>query len=107
MSIAIRHELLGLPLLPSWSFVRAMDKRHLTRAWSDQRSALEQCEPEIGALAAVYRSDLCLHIAVVVEIDGGLAVVETRPQGPRWMRLRAFEQQYTRVRYYRDRDLPQ
>lgn len=105
LSITIRHYVYGLPMLPSWSFVRAMDKRHLTRAWAEQRAALVECEPKVGALAAVYRSDLCLHIAVVVEVDGALAIVETVQTGPRWMRIPEFERRYNKVRYYYDRDI--
>ncbi|WP_299259738.1 hypothetical protein [uncultured Kushneria sp.] len=102
----VRHRLYGLPLLPSFGGIHAMDKESLTEAHDRQRELMQECEPFPGAIAAVYRGRLCLHVAVVVEIEGDLAVLETRPGGPRWMRIPEFERQYTRVRYYRDRDLP-
>lgn len=98
-----RHKLYGLPLLPSFGGIHAMDKERLTEMHDLQREAMEECEPCPGAIAAVYRGRLCLHVAVVVEIEGDLAVLETKPGGPRWLRIPAFEREYNRVRYYRDR----
>ena len=61
-----------------------------------------------GAIAAVLRGDLCIHVGVVGDIDGRLAVLETNPNsGPRWLYLRQFEATYLKVIYYRDQRISQ
>lgn len=101
---AVRYEVYGLPLLESWGQVRSDMPREFTRAVSAGAAAMEECAPQAGAIACVWRGALCTHVALVVEVDDQLKVLEMRPSGPTIMRLRKFNEQYLKVSYHRDRD---
>jgi hypothetical protein len=46
---------------------------------------------------------LCIHVAVIIELENGLHALEINPKkGARLMRVSDFESQYLRVIYYRD-----
>lgn len=107
LCIAVRHQLLGLPLLPSLGGVGRDQLRHNTHAYHDLKLGMEECAPEPGAIAAVFRGALCLHVGVVVEADGRLKILDTNPGGPRLCTVREFEDDFPKVVYYRDRILPQ
>ena len=102
---AVRHEVYGKPLLPSWGHVRNTMPREFARAHEAVTADLEECAPEVGAIAAVFRGRLVMHVGVVVEIDGRLAVLDIRGDGlpARWQRITDFESRYLRVIYYRDK----
>ncbi|HAG18171.1 MAG TPA: hypothetical protein DCK80_03790 [Pseudomonas sp.] len=102
---AVRHELLGLPLLPSFGAVRNTMPAAFTRAYEQQAALMEECQPEPGAIAAVFRGRIVIHVALVIEIDGDLAVLEIRNDrtSARWLRIPDFESRYLRVIYYRDK----
>lgn len=99
----VRHNVFGLPLLPSYGSIADGDKRGLTKAALRESRNFQIVDPCPAAIATVWRGRLCTHVAVVVEVDGRLAVLETNPQtGPRWLPLRDFERNYLRVVYYHD-----
>lgn len=102
---AVRHELLGLPLLPSFGAVRNTMPAAFTRAYEEQAALMEECQPEPGAIAAVFRGRIVIHVAVIIEVDGALAVLEIRNDrtSARWLRIPDFESRYLRVIYYRDK----
>lgn len=102
---AVRHELLGLPLLPSFGAVRNTMPAAFTRAYEEQAALMEECQPEPGAVAAVFRGRIVIHVAVIIEVDGALAVLEIRNDrtSARWLRIPDFESRYLRVIYYRDK----
>ncbi|WP_417585570.1 hypothetical protein [Pelagibacterium sp.] len=102
----VRHEVYGKPLLPSWGHVRNTMPREFARAHEAVSSeCLEECAPEVGAVAAVFRARLVTHVGVVVEVDGRLAVLDIRGDGlpVRWQWVADFESRYLRVIYYRDK----
>lgn len=68
---------------------------------------MEVCLPEVGAIAAVFRGGLCLHVGVVVEADGRLKVLDTNPGGARIRTVREFESDFPRVVFYRDPIFPE
>ncbi|HAR44681.1 MAG TPA: hypothetical protein DCS05_00505 [Nitrospiraceae bacterium] len=99
----IRHEVYGLPLLPSHGHVRHTMLREFNRCYQVTADTMQECAPEVGAVAAVFRGPICVHVAVVVEIDGALAVMEINPTtNCRWLRVPDFERRYLKVKYYRD-----
>lgn len=102
---AVRHELFGLPLLPSFGAVRNTMPAAFTRAYEEQAALMEECRPEPGAIAAVFRGRIVIHVAVIIEVDGALAVLEIRNDrtSARWLRIPDFESRYLRVIYYRDK----
>lgn len=100
---AVRHQIYELPMLPSFGHVRPTMAVEFTRACKEVSSGMSKCEPEAGAVAAVFRGKVCTHVAVVVEIDGALAVMEATSQtNCRWLRVPDFERRYLKVEYYRD-----
>ena len=99
-----RHEIYGLPLLPAFG-IDAKDKLAQTRAARGViRDHLREVrEPRPGDVVAVWAGRICTHVAVVVEIDDRLAVLEVDERiGCGWRWLRDFERIQPRVTYYRD-----
>lgn len=103
----VRHEVYGLPLLPSWGAVRNTMPKEFTRAVNVGVEAMERCEPEVGAIACIWRGLICIHVAVIVEVEGRLYGMEMKPSGATIKSLRRFEDQYLKVSYHRDRILPE
>ena len=101
----VRHVIYGKRLLPSWGDVRNTQPAEFTRAYRAEAAAMEECAPEVGAIAACFRGSLCLHVAVVVDLGEGLRVLEIRnaKTSARLLRLTDFERHYARVIYYRDK----
>lgn len=102
---AVRHEVFGLPLMPSWGYVRNTMPREFTRAVNQEADAMERCDPEAGAIACIWRGDICIHVALIVEVDGRLHGLEMKPAGATIKPLRRFQDQYLKVSYHRDRIL--
>lgn len=101
---AVRHELLGLPLLPEYGALRNTDPRSFTRAYRTESHRMELCEPEHGAIAAVIVGAICTHVAVVLEHRGQLRILEINPtRGPRFVPLTDWQRDHISVTYHRDR----
>ncbi|MCQ5167662.1 hypothetical protein NE645_17035, partial [Roseburia hominis] len=93
----------GKRLLPSFGLIRNTQPKEFTLAYQEEAKNMQQCEPENGAIAAVFRGSLCIHVAVIIEVDNELHALEINPKkGARLMRIPDFESQYLRVAYYRD-----
>ena len=95
----------GLTLLPLYGGINADDKRALSKAAKETISGhLKECDLRIGAIAACYRVSLCIHVGVVVEVDGRLCVAEIGAKtGFRIQSIKRFEASYSKVRYYIDK----
>lgn len=99
----VRHEQCGKRLLPSFGSVRNTQPKEFTLAYQAEARSMQECEPENGAIAAVFRGALCIHVAVIIEAGNELHALEINPKkGARLMRIPDFESQYLRVAYYRD-----
>lgn len=98
----VRHNIRG-DLLPSYGAISPDSKKELTLAAMQVMNtgfALRD-KPIPGSIATIWRWALCIHVGIVVEADGLLAVLETnRKTGVRWMRLADFENSYIGVKYY-------
>jgi ABC-type bacteriocin/lantibiotic exporter with double-glycine peptidase domain len=100
----VRANVFGWEWLPSFGAIEDGDKRGLTKAVLSERVKFREVAPVPGAIATVWRGRLCTHVAVVVEIDNRLGVLETNPStGPRWLSVADFERNYMKVIYYHDR----
>lgn len=99
--IAVRHEVFGLPLLPSLGGVGRAKLRANTLAYNDLKIGMDECQPEPSAIAAAFKGDYLEHVGVVVHLDGQLKVLDTNPGGPRIRPVRDFESCYQRVVYYK------
>lgn len=100
----VRHAHCGKALLPSWGHIRNTMPREFTEAYRAEAENMELCEPEHGAIAAVFRGDICLHVGLVIEKSGCLYTLDINPKkGARFQRLSNFKAQYLKVLFYRDR----
>ena len=101
----MRVALFGLPLLPLYGGINADDKRALSKAAKETISShLKECSLQLGAIAACYRVSLCVHVGIVVEVDGRLCIAEIGSKtGFRIQSVERFEATYTKVRYYIDK----
>ena len=92
-------------MLPLHGGIHADDKRELSKAASETiASSLKECDLQIGAIAACYRVSLCVHVGIVIEIDGKLHIAEIGSKtGFRIISVERFEASYTKVRYYIDK----
>jgi len=101
----MRINLFELPLLPLHGGIHADDKRELSKAAkSTIDSYLCESEIQIGAIAAAYRTSLCIHVGLVIEIDGKPHIAEIGSKtGFRILSVERFEASYTKVRYYIDK----
>lgn len=100
---SVRHEVYGLPLLPSWGHVRSTAPREFTRAAHECTDALVRCQPCVGAVACVWRGQICVHVFVVVEVDGRLHGMEMTTAGIFIKPLRAFHDKYSMITYHIDK----
>lgn len=98
-----RSELFGKPLLASYGDIDPDDKRSLTGAAGEVNGRLRLVGPVPGAIAQGWRGRLCIHVGIVVEVDGRRWILETgQSMGPVLTRIRDFESQYLKVMYYDD-----
>ncbi|MNL18587.1 hypothetical protein D3C87_1397380 [compost metagenome] len=64
---------------------------------------MHEAQPAPGMIATAWHGRLCVHVGLVVIVDGMTWVLETdKPTGPCLTRLRQFEDRYSKVVYYAD-----
>ena len=95
------------PWMPSYGSVEGSDKVALTEAMLEESVKYQPCRPHPGAIATAWRGSLCTHIAIVVEVDGKLMILETDEPGqtnlgPRLTTLSRFQLRFLKVVYYDD-----
>lgn len=107
LALAVRADM-GLPLLPDDPLAIRGHGAEVARLFREVSALLVEGAPRPGALAAVFRGPLFMHVGVVVEADGRLWVLETNPGvGVHLRRLAHFAEAHYKVVYYCDRDLPE
>jgi len=105
--LLIRAEM-GLMSMPDFGAVTRETVHRMQKAFTDGAYLLDRGEPVAGAIAAVFKGSVFVHVGLVVEIEGRLAVIETNPSGGvRWSFLTRFLSKYYKVVFYRDRSLPE
>ncbi|MCK7461137.1 MAG: hypothetical protein MZU84_03270 [Sphingobacterium sp.] len=99
----IRHDLRG-DWLPSFGEVLPDDKAAITSSALkviDLHRLVETPSPAVGAIATIWKPNLCTHVGIVVEIENRLAVIDTtRGAGVRWRTKERFDRAFARVKYY-------
>lgn len=99
----VLHSHLGGRLMPSWGHVRNTMPRLFTRAYKAEAADMVECGPCVGAIAAVFRGALMIHVGIVIEVEGRLRVLEINEStGVRMKLVKDFESPYYKVKYYRD-----
>lgn len=98
-----RDQHLGLSQLPVYGELRNTDPRSFTRAYRAESSRLRECQPEHGAIAAVMIGEVCVHVALVLDIDGELFILEINPEkSARKLRLSLWLRDHVRVTFHND-----
>ena len=101
------RERLGLPALADDPLAVTGNGPEIAGQFAAVSSGLEVGEPVIGALAAVFKKSLFVHVGVVVGADGRLWVLEANPGAcPSMRRVEDFNAAHYKVIYYADRNLP-
>lgn len=106
MTREARNTLFGKPMFPDFLHVpedqrvQAMTKES---ARVIRMCDLKECQATQGAVATGWHGRLCVHIGIVVSIDGNLRILETdTPHGPALTGIRVFENRFTKVKYFND-----
>ena len=98
-----RGQHLGLSVLPVYGELRNDDPRSFTKAYRAEARTLRECAPEHGAIAAVMVGEICVHVALVLEIDSELWILEINPEkSARALRLNAWLSNHLRVTFHND-----
>lgn len=98
-----RGQHLGRAWLPMYGALRNTDPRGFTKAYRAESLKLKECEPCHGAIAAVIIGKTCAHVALVVEEDRQLWILEINPEkGVRKVRLNAWLRDHVRVTFHND-----
>ena len=82
------------------AFADIHDKRALTHAAHDMiaQGWREVSKPKVGTLVAVWRGALCMHIGIVIEIDGQMAVIDSdEKRGVAWKWMTDYLRQHAKV----------
>lgn len=101
----VRHKLFGRALLPSLIDAIPGDVRSTTRGAIEIHSGVLARNVGIrtGAVAEAWVGRFCVHVGVVVDVDGRPMILETdTPHGPTLTKPSVFETRYTKVNYYDD-----
>ena len=104
-----RRELFGRPELPMLRDAKPGDLRSITRAVESvsQMEGFRPVDYRPGAIATAWMASLCVHVGLVVEVDGRILILETdEPTGPCLTAINRFQSRFTRVVFYDDQDLP-
>lgn len=98
-----RDRYLGLSLLPLYGDLRNTDPRSFTKAYRAESLKLRECQAEHGAIAAVMVGGICVHVALVLDIDGELFILEINPEkSARKVRLSTWLRDHVRVTFHND-----
>ncbi|MNJ16339.1 hypothetical protein D3C77_106000 [compost metagenome] len=100
----VRYRVCGKALLPEWGAVGFSKLRENTLAYTRKSPEMRRCTaPEPGAIAAAFRGRLCVHVGVVLSVDGQLSILEINPgQRAKLVDPRRFAAAFDEVRYYND-----
>lgn len=102
----VRHKVYGRVLLPSLDEAIPGDMRSTTKGSKKIHDEVLSYEvaKRPGAVAEAWQGRLCVHVGLVVDVDGAFFILETdTPFGPTLTNPSQFESRYTKVNYYDDR----
>lgn len=98
-----RGQHMGLSVLPVYGELRNDNPRQFTKAYRTEAAKLRECQPEHGAIAAVMIGDVCVHVALVLSIDGQFWILEINPEkSARLLTLSTWLGDHLRVTYHND-----
>lgn len=105
-----RADLFNRQLLPLLADAIPGNVRSITKAVDHVERGgwlqVEDCRP--GAIATAWRASLCVHVGIVVVVDGRTMILETdQPTGPCLTKIATFAGRYSHIKYYDDLHLSQ
>lgn len=98
---AVRHDVYGKQLMPEFPGVT---NRDLTKMHDDYEEVLNSNDYDTtitvdtltpGTVVAVLRAGRCVHIGMIVEVDGELNYADTGPSGVRRMSIQSMVANYS------------
>ena len=93
----------GQALLPSFGDIRNTRPREFTQAYARESACMEPCQPEHGAIAAVMHGKVCVNVALVIQYEGYLRVLEiNQVRGARFLPLARWLRDHLTVTFHRD-----
>lgn len=99
----VRAKYMGRELLPVYGDLRNDNPRAFTKAYRTESCKLKRGLAAHGAIAAVMVGGICVHVAIVVEIDSELKILEINPdKGARIVRLSDWLHSHLKVTYHND-----
>lgn len=76
----VRHFVYGKSLLSEFAGVDRFVPKSLAKSCKEQIKTLKEIKtPVAGAVVAVYKKGLCVHVAVCVENNGEIEIMDTNP----------------------------
>lgn len=82
-------------------FSGVMTPRELSKKYDSERLVFNECYPKNGAIAACFKSRICVHVGIVVDVDGELRVLDINEGSPvSHHSIRKFKNKFTRVIFY-------
>jgi len=96
----VRHEVFGRPLMPIMLGINGRNAREMTAAVNDCKTNLQPSTLKPGVIACGWTGPVCLHIAVVVNVDNMLWMLEAAEPGIIITKPRDFAMRYTAVSYH-------
>ena len=88
--------------LPIFGHVTRKGGENIQNAHDQLRSTVKMCEPQDGAIAAVYRGGIFEHVGLVLEIDAKNWVQHTSShQGAERLTLKQWMKKFPQTRFYR------
>lgn len=89
-------------LMPTHGDVMGADKKRMTKRAGSVLSQMTQTPPIAGSIATAWRGRLCIHVGIVIEIDGRSMILEADHDTPypRITSIASFEERFLRVEYY-------
>lgn len=104
----VRHAEFGLRLLPEYGSLRNNNPKAFTRAYRDESSLMEEGPARHGSVAAVLIGAVCVHVALVVECNDRLHILEINPErGARFLTLKDWLRDHNTVTFHNDRSICQ
>lgn len=108
-----RTKLYKREMLPEFAGELRFNPAEFTRNYREQAKNMVECTAKAGAIAAILKRGICVHVALITHDIGGntdkLYALEINPEiGARYISLRSFERAYSMrtIKYYDDKDLP-
>lgn len=98
-----RANLFGGRELPAFADIAPSQKKALTKATQEivLSGFVKESTPVAGALATAWLGGLCVHIGIVVTVDGRMWVLDTEDgHGGRLNTIEAFAKPFQKVIYY-------